>query len=105
VALPNARSLFEDSNVCLEVELADVGLLDERRDRPSIFPDGVRVHGLDPAVQERAGLTDRQADCLDLHLRGMSYRRIAGAQCCDESTVRHHVRVAHAAVSDDLTSR
>ena len=36
-----------------------------------------RIPGLDPAVQERAGLTDRQAECLELHVRGASLRWIA----------------------------
>jgi DNA-binding NarL/FixJ family response regulator len=33
--------------------------------------------GLDPAIQERAGLTDRQAMYLELHVKGASYRWIA----------------------------
>ena len=36
-----------------------------------------RVAGLDPDVQARAKLTDKQAECLDLHVRSASYRWIA----------------------------
>jgi hypothetical protein len=58
-----------------------------------------QIPGLDPDVQERAGLTDRQAECLDLHLRGASYRYIARAiGVLQHVTAREHVQVAVAKV-------
>jgi hypothetical protein len=51
-----------------------------------------RVAGLDPKVQERAGLTRRQAECLDLRIRGASYRYIAIQLGIAHVTVREQRR-------------
>jgi DNA-binding CsgD family transcriptional regulator len=49
-----------------------------------------RIPGLDPEVQAAARLTDRQAECLDLHVRGASYRWIARELDIEHVTAREH---------------
>jgi DNA-binding CsgD family transcriptional regulator len=52
----------------------------------------VAIPGLAPDVQARAGLSNRQAECLSLHLRGASYRVIGAALGIDYSTAHGHVQ-------------
>jgi len=56
------------------------------------------VGNLDPATRlllDKAGLTRRQRECLELWNQGFSYRRIADAiGVLDHSTVYGHVKVA-----------
>jgi DNA-binding CsgD family transcriptional regulator len=49
-----------------------------------------QIPGLDPEVQAAAHLTDRQAECLDLHVRGASYRWIARELDIEHVTAREH---------------
>jgi DNA-directed RNA polymerase specialized sigma24 family protein len=49
---------------------------------------------LDADLIARAGLTDRQRECLELHLQGGSYRFIGDALGIDFSTVHGHVQRA-----------
>jgi FixJ family two-component response regulator len=53
-----------------------------------------QIPGLDPEVQAAAHLTDRQAECLDLHVRGASYRWIGRQLDIEHVTAREHVQKA-----------
>ena len=48
----------------------------------------------DPSLANRAGLTARQRECLDLRLKDFSYRQIADALSLEHSTVYGHVQRA-----------
>jgi DNA-binding NarL/FixJ family response regulator len=52
------------------------------------------VPGLSPELQARAELTDRQAECLSLHLKGASYRFIGQALDLEQWTAYGHVQRA-----------
>jgi DNA-binding CsgD family transcriptional regulator len=58
-----------------------------------------QIPGLDPEVQARAGLTDRQAECLELSVRGASLRWIAAQLgVLNHQTIAQHLATAVAKV-------
>lgn len=57
---------------------------------------------LDEALVEKAGLTARQRECLELHLRGASYRYIAKQLGIRHVVVIEHVQKAIGRLSDVL---